>query len=142
MGVDLTKLKSTTLVPGFKNNDEFSGSFAINGSFNSGTRVVTKTITLPDGTDEVDIIFKGRANGGFAIPTDEPRSNSAWFKRGSVFVRADGSGYNNFPMRFDISARIKDNILTIQATALKQFEANLSLTSETVQYKLIDYSVF
>lgn len=142
--VDLTKLQSTTTVPAFKNNDEFSGSFTIDGSYNSGSKVITKQITLPNGTDIADIIFQGRADGGFVIPTDDPRPNDAWFKRGVVYARVDdaGAGYTNYPMPFLISASISGNTLTISATSFKQFIANLTITPEVVNYKIIDYSVF
>ena len=143
MEPDLTKLQSTTLKPAFKNNDEFSGSFNLSGTFNSTSKLITKVIDLPDGTDIADIIFKGRANGGFAIPTGDPRDNDAWFKRGSVWARTDDApSYVNYPMPFRINASISGNQLTITAAAFKQFVANLTITSETVYYKIIDYSVF
>lgn len=141
---DLTKLQSTSLVPGFKNNDEFTGSFTIDGTFFSGSKVITKTIELPNGTDIAEVIFQGRADGGFVIPTDDPRPNNAWFKRGVVWVRVDdaGAGYTNYPQPFLISASISGNTLTLKATSIKQFVANLTITAEVVQYKIIDYSVF
>lgn len=142
MAVDLTKLKSTSLAPAFKNNDESAGSFVIGGSFNTISKIVTKTISLPDGTDEVDIMFRGRADGGFSIPTNNPRDNDGWFKRGVVYVRSDGGGLTNYPMPFNITARVKNNILTIEAVSFKQFVANMTLTDETVHYRVLDYSVF
>ena len=142
--LDLTKIQSTSLNQGFKNNDEFSGSFTIDGSFNGGSKIITKTITLPNDTDIADIIFKGRSDGGFAFSTDNPRPNGAWFKAGLVFVRGDdaGAGYSNYPVPFRVYASISGNQLTLMAAAFKQFIANLTLTSETVEYKIVDYSVF
>lgn len=140
--IDLTKLQSTTQNQAFKNNDEFSGSFVIGGSFNTQTIQFAATINVPTGTDIADIMFQGRADGGFAFASGEPRPNAAWFKRGSVFVRADGDGLTNSPTAFLLSARIQGNTLIIIATSYKQFVANLYLTPETVQYKLVDYSVF
>lgn len=144
MSLDLTKVQSTTTQPGFKNNDEYEGSFTISGSFNGQSKQVTTTITLPDNVDIADIMFKGRADGGFSISTGEARPNDAWFKRGRVYVRGDdsGAGYTNYPVGFILNASISGNQLTISANAFKTFVANLSLTSETVYYKLVDYSVF
>ncbi|MCA9325521.1 hypothetical protein KDA23_05675 [Candidatus Saccharibacteria bacterium] len=140
---DLTKLQSTTLNPAFKNNDEYTGSFNLTGTMSAGSKIITKTITLPDNVEIADILFKGRANGGFGIPTGDPRPNDAWFKRGAVWARTDDSpSYVNYPMPFDISASISGDQLTITASAFKTFTANLTITSETVYYKVIDYSVF
>ena len=144
MDPDLDKLQSTTLKPAFKNNDEFEGSFVLDGTFNSTSKLITKVITLPDDTDIADIIFRGRADGGFDFSTGDPRPNGAWFKRGSVWARTDdaGAGYTNYPMPFRINASISGNQLTITAAAFKTFVANLTITSELVYYKIIDYSVF
>lgn len=141
---DLTKLQSTSLTPGFKNNDEYTGSFVIDGTFNTGSKIITKTITLPSGTDIADIMFQGRANGGFVIPTDDPRPNAAWFKQGRVWARVDdaGAGYTNYPQPFLVYASISGNQLTLYAASFKQFVANLTISPETVNYKIVDYSVF
>lgn len=142
--LDLTKIQSTSLNPGFMNNDEYLGSFVINGSFSGGSKIITKTITLPTDTDIADIIFKGRSDGGFAFPTNNPRPNGAWFKAGVVYVRGDdaGAGYNNWPVAFRVYASISGDQLTLVAASFKQFIANLTLTAETVSYKIVDYSVF
>lgn len=142
--VDLTRLQSTTLVPGFKNNDDYQGSFTISGAFPGQGIVLSKQIKLPSGTDIADIIFQGRADGGFAFPTDNPRPNSAWFKRGVVYARVDDpvAGYSNYPQPFDIYASINGDILTIYASSYKQYVANLTITAEVINYKIIDYSVF
>lgn len=144
MEPDLTKLQSTTLRPGFKNNDEYSGSFNISGSFSGTSKIITQSITLPTGTDIADVIFRGRADGGFDFPTDNPRPNSAWFKRGVVYARGDdaGAGYVNTPVDFRVYASISGNQLILTAAAFKTYIANLSLTTETIYYKIIDYSVF
>lgn len=143
MDPELDKLQSTTLKPAFKNNDEYTGSFNITGTMSAGSKIITKVIDLPDGTDIADVIFKGRADGGFGVPTGDPRPNGAWFKRGSVWARTDDSPtYVNYPMPFRINASISGNQLIITAAAFKTFTANLTITSETVYYKIIDYSVF
>lgn len=142
--MDITKLQSITLLPGFKNNDEADGSFNISGSFSGGSKIITQQIQLPDNTDIADIIFKGRANGGFSIATDDPRDNNGWFKRGRVWVRGDdgGAGYTNHPVPFQVYASISGNTLTLTAASFKTYDANLALTAETVYYKIVDYSVF
>jgi len=141
---DLTKLQSTSLNQGFKNNAEYTGSFVLSGSFSDGSKEITQSITLPANVVLADVLFQGRADGGFAIPTDDPRPNAAWFKRGNVWARTDdsGAGYTNYPMPFILGARIEGNQLIISANAFKTFIANLTITSETVYYKVIDYSVF
>lgn len=145
MTVDLTKLKSTSLVPAFKNNDESSGSFTLSGTWASSapSKILTKTIQLPSGTDIADVMFKGRADGGFSSPTNDPRDNDAWFKRGAVWAATnDGGSLNNYPTRFLLAASVADDVLTITATANRQYTGTLTITSETVYYKIIDYSVF
>ena len=145
MDPELTELQSTTLNPGFKNNDEFSGSFNITGNYTTQSLVITHTVTVPSGTDIADIVFQGRADGGFGISTGDPRPNDAWFKRGRVWARGDstdGSGYSNHPVDFLLEASISGTTLTIKASSTRQYTGNLAITSETVQYKLIDYSVF
>lgn len=144
MEPDITKLQSYSLDPAFKNNDEYDGSFVLSGSFSGDSKIITQDITLPTDSDIVDILFKGRADGGFGASTGDPRPNTSWFKRGAVWARTDdaASGYNNYGMPFYISASISGNILTINASAFKTFIANLTITSETVYYKIVDYSVF
>lgn len=144
MEPDLTKLQSTSLNQGFKNNAEYTGSFVLSGSFNSGSKEITTVITLPANVVIADILFKGRADGGFDFSTGDPRPNGAWFKRGLVWARTDdaGAGYTNYPIPFIIGASISGNQFTISANAFKQFIANLTITGETVYYKVIDYSVF
>lgn len=142
MPVDLTKLQSTTLRQSFKNNGVYTGSFVISGTMTGSSMQITRQITLPANVSIADILFQGRADGGFDFPTGDPRPNSAWFKRGVVNVRANGSGYVNYPMPFIIGARIDGNILTLTATTFRQFTGNLTLTAETVNFKVIDYSVF
>lgn len=145
MVVDITKLQSTTLQSTFKNNGVYSGSFTINGSYNTGTKQVVATIQLPNNVRDVDIIFQGRADGGFLFPTGDNRPNSAWFKRGRVWARGDstdGSGYSNYPLDFYIGATISGDTLILTATSFRQFTGNLAITNEVVSYKVIDYSVF
>lgn len=142
MNPDLTKLQSTSLVQSFKNNRIYSGSFTISGTWASGSIQIVHQVTLPANVTIADIIFQGRADGGFAIPTGNPRPNSAWFKRGVVNARVDMSGFNNQPQPFMIGARIDGNVLTITATAFRTYTGTLTISPEVVQYKVIDYSVF
>jgi len=145
MGVDLTKLQSTTLNQSFKNNGIYTGSFNISGNYTSGSMQITQQIVLPANVVIADIIFQGRADGGFTFPTGDPRPNAAWFKRGRVYARGDstdGSGYSNWPVDFIIGARINGNILTLTATSFRQYTGNLAITAEPVSFKVIDYSVF
>lgn len=141
MAIDLTKLQSTSLVPGFKNNDEYEGSFTISGTYSGQSMVITKVITLPDNTDIADILFQGRADGGFDLPTGNPRPNSAWFKAGRVYARANGSGYSNYPMDYLVYGSISGNQLTLTAASARQFLGTLTISAEVVNYKIIDYSV-
>lgn len=145
MPVDLSKLQSTTLNQSFKNNAEYTGSFNISGNYTSSTMQVTRQIVLPANVVIADIVFQGRANGGFAFDTGEARPNAAWFKRGRVYARGDstdGSGYSNWPVDFIIGALISGNVLTLTAISSRQYTGNLAITAEPVQYKVIDYSVF
>ena len=142
MSVDLTKLQMITANQGFKNNNVYTGSFTISGNFNSESINISQYISLPSGVDTFDVIFSGRSNGGFSYDTGNPRPNGAWFKSGVVNVRADGDRYSNYPIKFRINSSMSGNTLIISAVSYKDFTANLSLTPETVYYKVIDYSLY
>lgn len=140
--IDVQKLIMLSELQGYKNNNIYTGSFNISGSYNGTSKVVNKTITLPSNVSNVDIVFKGRANGGFSVSTGDPRPNSSWFKRGAVWVRGSGSGYTDTPLPFEISAKINGDKLTITAASYRQFFGSLSLKTESVSYRVVDYSSF
>lgn len=142
MAIIAKKLQSTTLLQSFKNNEVYSGEFIISGVMPEGAMQVTRVVLLPAHISIADIMFQGRADGGFDQPTGNPRPNEAWFRQGVVNVRASGAGYTNTPMPFILGARISDKTLVLTATAWRAFQGELYLTPEIVRYKIVDYSVF
>lgn len=138
---DLTKLQSYSETPSFKNLNEYPGSFVISGTVTAGANLITHIFSLPVQPEISDIVFFGRGDQGFSTPdfTTSPRPSDTWFKQGAIFVRGDGTGYSNYPVPFVITAQLVGNQLTISALCVIQFTATLTLTPETVLYKVVDY---
>lgn len=137
---DLTKLAFHSGYNAFKNNNVYTGSFTISGTTAAGTNTVTATVPLDAAPDLTDVIFNGTAGGG----TLTRRPSAGWFKNGLVEVRGDnaGAGYTNYPTPWIITSKIDGSNLVITATYVQTFNDALTLTSTTVSYKLVDYSVF
>lgn len=143
---DLTKLILHSSYPAFKNKREYVGSFVLSGTVVGGVNVRTHVVTLDSPlTDITDVTFAGRAqvgmDGGFGL-TDysfDPRPSGYWFRDGVVWVRGDGTGFTNYPMPFTINYAIAGNQLTITAICVQQFGTPLTLTAESVSYKIVDY---
>ena len=140
--VDLTKLQSNYEYNAFKNNNERTGSFNITGTVSAVTTTLTTIVTLPFVPDLAEIMFQGQ-NDSFDFGL-EPRPSSAWFKRGYVYAPGTDvpAGYTNIAVPFLLSGELSGNTLTIRAQTFKTFVASLVLTPITVQYKVVDYSVF
>lgn len=140
---DLTKLIAHSSYPAFKNMSEYTGSFDISGTIVPGVNVRSYFFDLPYVPAIEDIVFSGRGEQGFSSPDfgTNPRPSGTWFKEGAVFVRGDnaGDGYINEGTMWVINASINGKQLTITAICVIQFYATLTLTTETVQIKLVDY---
>lgn len=140
--VDLTKLQSYSETPSFKQNlDDVLGSFNISGTVVSGVNTRTVVVNLDQAPEICDIEFFGRGEQGFSTPNNQtdPRPSSTWFKEGAIWVRGDGGIYSNYPVPFTLSASFIGATLTITAICAIQFDATLTLTTEAVQYKIVDY---
>jgi hypothetical protein len=141
MTVDLTKLVFHSGYPAFKNNNRFSGSFNITGSSAGGTNQRTETVNLSFTPDMTDIIFNGPTDTVFS---SDPRPSTGWFKQGAVWVLGNnaGAGYTDYPTPWVITSKLTGQLLTITATYVQTFSDALTLTSTTVYYRIVDYSVF
>jgi hypothetical protein len=141
---DLTKFSLHSDYPAFKNNSVYTGSFVISGTANVGLNTRTATVVLEDTPDFTDILFSGRADSGFGSSASWPdaRPSAGWFKQGYVYVRGDGGAFSNYPTVWRVNAEFSGATLTITARCRLDFDTALSLTSETVTYRLVDYSVF
>lgn len=139
MAVDLTKLIMHSSYPGFKNNNIFPGSFTISGSASVGLNTRTATIDLDFTPDMADVLFNGPAAfGGIS----DPRPASGWFSHGYVYIRGDSLFYQNYPTPWHLSAEIIGSTIVITARCRLEFDEALTLTSTTIRWRLVDYSVF
>jgi hypothetical protein len=135
--VDLTKLVFHSAYPAFKNNTVYTGSFTISGTTSAGVNTRTATIDLNQAPDLADIVFSGRS-----VQTYTNRPNNAWFKKGTVEVRGDGGAFVDYATPWVITSRIVGSQIIVTATSVQTFTQALTLTSSTVNYRVVDYSVF
>ena len=139
---DLTKLAFHSQYPAYKNNNVDEGSFTISGSAGSGVNTISATITLGTAPDLVDVLFQGDSDTAFegTYGDIDPRPDNGWFKKGAVWVEGD-AGFI-FPTPWIINYKIVGSTVVISAVYRQTFAATTTLTTETVNYKIVDYSVF
>lgn len=141
--VNLKKLILHSSYPAFKNNGLYKGSFVISGTVVPGTNIRSFTIPLPKAPDIGDLQFQGRGEVGFSTPNFQlsRRPTAGWFKSSFIFVRGDnaGMGYNNYPCLFTVGAQISGASILVTLTCVQQFGGTMTLTPETVNYRLADY---
>ena len=138
---DLTKLQYHTGYNTFKNNSVYTGSYSITGTTVPGTNTRQFNISLARQPDIMDVIFNGATDTVFA---SDPRPAAGWYKKGAVWVRGDnaGAGYTNYPTPWVVYTSLTGLTLTVTLLYSQQFTPALTLTPETLQYKIVDYSVF
>lgn len=139
MAVDLTKLAFHSSYSAFKNEGLVTGSFTISGTTSGGVNTRTETVDLGRSPDLADVIFSGRSSA----LNDRP--NDAWFKNvGPVYVLGDNvsEGFEDFETIWFITYKIDDSDLIITSYFPQQFTASLTLQAETINYRVVDYSVF
>jgi len=149
MQPNLDKLQFLSTKQSYKNNNTYRGSFSISGSTVSGYNQKTTTITLPTTPDLVDIMFNGPSDSAF-IGASDPRTDSGWFRVGgtgwgrTIYVRGDnaGAGYTNYPTFWNFATSLTGTTITVTMIWVQQFTAPLTLTSTSVNYRIIDYSVY
>jgi hypothetical protein len=140
--LDLTKLQSHTGYNTFKNNAVYTGSTTISGVTTAGTNIRTFDVTLARRPDIMDVIFNGLTDAsGFGL---DPRPNNGWFKKGAVWVRGDNApaGFTNYPTPWLVYTSLNGLTLTITMLYSHTFSDMLTLTTTTLNYKIVDYSVF
>ena len=142
MAVDLTKLAFHSSYPAFKNNTVYTGSFTISGSATSGVNTITTTVALSRTPDIVDILYQGDSDTAFeaGFGDVDPRPDAGWFRKGAVW--ANGNAGFDFPMPWTITYEIQGSNVVIKATYVQTFSATTTVTSETVYYRIVDYSIF
>lgn len=134
MATDLSKLILDTDYKAFMNNNYYSGSFVLGGTVNPfGQTVLKYPITLTTVPDITQFLFNknGTAEWGY----------DSYF---SVSTVINGGGYTNYPVTFNIFPVITGNIVTFFCTSFNGFitSGSTTITNITVNYMLIDYSVF
>lgn len=129
----------------FKNNNIYTGSFTISGSTTGGTNTQTTIVNLSSNPDIIDIQFNGPANGNTSV---DPRPATAWFKNSDsysetnrVWVPTNNAGGGN-PSGWAVYGTAVGSVLTITAVYVQEFTTSETLTSTSVSYRLVDYSVF
>lgn len=142
MSVDLTKLILDSDYPGFHNNTKSTGSFAISGSYTAGVNVKTFQFILDVTPDLSDILFNSSSielaatyAGGSAITV-----SNKWVRRGQVIVPASGPSVTS--LGFIVSPELNGTTLTFRCYGVNQTVETGTLTSTTVNWRLVDYSVF
>lgn len=138
--LDASKFVFHSSFPGFKNNNRFSDSFTIGGSFSPGVNVQTFNFTLSTQPDLSDISFKSSSiELGATYASGSPITvSNKWVRRGQVIVPATVLG----TLSFVISSELVGNTLTFRCYGVNQTTDSGTLTNTTVDWRLIDYSVF
>lgn len=139
--IDLTKVMFDSREGAFKNNNVYTGSFVIAGSWVPGYQTVTHTVTLGAVPDMVTVTYQAPTDNSGA--NQDPRPNTVWFKDGTAWVRGDnaGAGYTNYGVPYKLHTEINGNTATIVCSSVNQTATTLALTATTVYYRIIDYSV-
>lgn len=139
MSVDLTKLILHTGYDTFKNNKIYTGSFTVSGSTSAGVNIKTYTVTLDTAPSYYDVVFNGPTDAGGT----DPRTSSAWFEQGYVWVPGNntGAGYTDYQTAWRVYSPINGTTLTITLIFSQQFSSSLTLTNTSFSYRLVDYSV-
>lgn len=138
--LDASKFAFHSLFPGFKNNQAPSGSFVIGGSYAPGVNVQTFSFSLGVQPDLSDITFKSASielGASYASGSAITVSNK-WVKRGIVLVPATILG----SLGFVIASELVGSTLTFRCYGVNSTTDSGSLTDTTVDWRLIDYSVF
>lgn len=140
MAIDPTNFVLNSSYNTFKNNTEYTGSFNISGTFSGPAKIIAHSFSVDDPTDIIDVLFMGPEKDPYRYAP----GTGNWFKRGAVVTLGDdaANGYSDEPVPFFLDSSIDGTIVTLTARAAKTFVADLSLDTITVNYKLIDYSVF
>lgn len=134
MATDLTKLIQDSSNKGFMNNNYYSGSFVLGGTVNPfGQTVLTYSITLSAVPDLVEFLFN--KNGTADWGKDE------FFQVSTVI---NGGGYTNYTVYFNVFPVINGTTVTFNCTSFNGFitSGSTTISNITVNYMLIDYSVF
>ena len=141
--VDLTKLAFHSSYPAFKNNAVYTGSFTISGNYGGGVHTITTTVPLSRIPDIVDIMYRGDSDTAFepVYGDSDPRPDAGWFRKGAVWANGD-DGFGGFPTPWRISYEIQGINVVIKATYVQIFTDTTTITGETVNYRIVDYSIF
>lgn len=118
----------------FKNNKLYTGSFTISGSIAPGATVKTFTKVLDQAPDMLQVVFNTTAT---SIYISTPYPSTGWWKQGIVPDDAGGLGAG-----WEIAWAINGSTITFTATTVNTTTTTYTSAGPTVNYRLIDYSIF
>lgn len=136
MSVDLTSFILLSEYDAFKNNNVYTGTFNISGTFNAGTTILTYPVTLTSTPDMVDIVFNGPTDALYDI-----RPADGWFKKGLIWITGTGT-LGVYTNAFEVYGVLNGSTLNITVTYVQQYLDPTTFPSTTCYYRLVDYSVF
>lgn len=136
--LDASKFAFNSLFPGFKNNRISTGSFVIGGSYAPGVNTQTFQATLEVQPDLADISFNA-ASIEVGTLASTIISNK-WVRRGMVLVPASGGSISD--LGFVVSPELVGSVLTFRCFGVTSSTPGGTLTNTTVNWRLVDYSVF
>lgn len=137
MAIDLTKLILHTGYDAFKNNNVYTNSFVIGGSYN-GVTEKTFNFTLSSAPDIADVQFSA-ASMQYGPERPSPPANS-FIDAGGVLVPA--SAPISADMLFLVATELTGTTLTFRCFGVTTTSGSGTLTDTTVSWRLVDYSVF
>lgn len=142
---DLTKSVLISSNATFENNRVYEGSFTISGTYKNGViNTRTHTISLGSAPDLTDLVLNGRQFDGSSVHTDRwghPPEVGRLVHYTPVYFPSFDDTNEIFWM---ITGRISGSELIVTARSPSPYDdtvADGTITSMTVNYKLVDYSV-
>ena len=128
--LDYSKFTAHSDCPGFHNKRIYTGTFTISGSISGGINTRTFVIQLDEEPSFLDVLF----TGGIDDPYGDPVPANSWRRLSGVHVNSSsGAQY------FDITYYVSGSTLVFVATNLWQSAGTPTLTSTTINYRIVDY---
>lgn len=148
MAVNHEKLGLYTKLPGFKNNKVYTGSFVINKALSGPVTFQNNLIMLDREPDLLSIQFRGPIDTTGSGPPSQRPANS-WFQLMNEAEYVTALSYDPLwgpfvpaPVSWMLATEITGKQVNIIAMMPKQYSDNPSYNAITVDYRIVDYSVF
>lgn len=130
MGIDLTKIIQHSSFPAFANNNIYTGTLSISGSWARGLNTRTWNIALTKNPDLMDMYFIG--------PGADGRPSTAMFRSGQGRISVPTAGGTSI---WDLSYTMTSPTnLQIRAYTTNQGTSAHAITSTSFTYRFVDYS--